>query len=194
MLSKFSIQTSRLIENKLYRASCIYSSHRYKTYLVGVDGSDYGYNALKFASKNAKRGDRIISMYIPTSVALFMERTQTFRLSDSQIDSMKNDLIEAQEKNCLEIESKCSEIVAANGPEHIVSYCKIGKETFVPRDDLMKACYDTKADILCVGSKGLSHSLKEKVTDTMRKVGGLASFAVTHAPCDVVVIKKDHEY
>eukprot|EP01083_Nonionella_stella_P218201 782662_1 len=172
MLSRISIQASRPIYNKLYRTSFIYSSHRYKTYLVGVDGSEYGFNALRFASKNAKKGDRIISMYFPTSVALFMERSQTFRLSDQQIDTMKNDLIEAQNKNCEEIEAKCSEIVKEHAPEHIVAYCKIGKESFVPIDDLMKACYDIKADILCIGSKGLSHSLKEKVTDTMMKVGG----------------------
>ena len=123
-----------------------------------------------------------------------MERSATFRLSDNQIDAMKNDLLEAQKKNNEEIEEKCTEIIKKDGPEHINAYCKIGEETFVPRDDLIKACYEKKADVLCVGSKGLSHSLAEKVTDTMRKVGGLADFAVHHAPCDVLVIKSDHEY
>ena len=59
---------------------------------------------------------------------------------------------------------------------------------------MIKQCYETKADVLCIGSKGLSHSLREKVTDTMMKVGGLADFAVHQAPCDVLVVKLDHEY
>lgn len=123
-----------------------------------------------------------------------MERSATFRLSDNQIDAMKSDLAEAQTKNNAEIEKKCEQIIKDYGPEHINAYCKIGKESFVPRDDLIRACYEKKADVLVVGSKGLSHSVAEKVTDTIRKTGGLADFAVHHAPCDVMVIKSEHEY
>eukprot|EP00486_Rosalina_sp_Unknown_P001232 CAMPEP_0201565310 /NCGR_PEP_ID=MMETSP0190_2-20130828/4339_1 /ASSEMBLY_ACC=CAM_ASM_000263 /TAXON_ID=37353 /ORGANISM="Rosalina sp." /LENGTH=107 /DNA_ID=CAMNT_0047982653 /DNA_START=422 /DNA_END=745 /DNA_ORIENTATION=+ len=107
---------------------------------------------------------------------------------------MKSDLQVAQQKNNEEIEEKCEEIIKKWAPEHINAYAKIGKESFVPRDDLIKACYEKKADVLCVGSKGLSHSIAEKVSDTIRKTGGLADFAVHHAPCDVLVIKSEHEY
>jgi len=178
----------------LYRASAIYTSQRYKTYLVGVDGSEYGYNALRTTCKGANKCDKIVAMYFPTSIALYMERCATFRLSDNQIDAMKSDLMEAQTKNNEEIEAKCEQIIKEYAPPHMNAYCKIGKESFVPRDDLIKACYEKKADILCVGSKGLSHSVAEKVTDTLRKTGGLADFAVHHAPCDVMVIKSEHEY
>ena len=123
-----------------------------------------------------------------------MERCSIFRLSDGQIDTMKSDLLEAQQKNNQEIEAKCNKIIDEYATPHINAYCKIGKESFVPRDDLIKACYEKKADILCVGSKGLSHSVAEKVSDTLRKTGGLADFAVHHAPCDVLVIKCKHEY
>ena len=123
-----------------------------------------------------------------------MDIGSAFRLLDSQIDAMKTELQEAQAKNNEAIEARCEEMIKEYAPPHINGYCKIGKESMSPRDDLIKACYEKKADVLCVGSKGLSHSFIEGVTDTLCKTAGLAHFAVRHAPCDVRVIKSEHEY
>mmetsp|Transcript_48197 Transcript_48197/g.77199 ORF Transcript_48197/g.77199 Transcript_48197/m.77199 type:complete len:203 (-) Transcript_48197:348-956(-) len=197
-VNRMLIATSRAVRSSStsrYRAT-VYTSLRYKTYLVGVDGSDYGYAALRSVSRIANKGDKIVSMYIPTSIAVIMEKSTsaTLYLSDNQLDVMRSDLLEAQQKNNQAIENKCKEIVKDLAPPHINTYCKICDEAFSPRDELIKACYETHADVLAVGSKGLSHSVTEKITDVMKKVGGLADFAVHHAPCDVLVVKKEHEY
>eukprot|EP01084_Bolivina_argentea_P116489 206964_1 len=194
MIRRITRLTQPLSRNGFLYPSSVYTSTRYKTYLVGVDGSDYGYTALKAAAAHAHKGDRIISVYFPTSIDLIMERNQTFRLSDDQIDTMRVDLLEAQQKNCEEIEAKCDEIIKERALTNITAYCKIMEATYTPRARLIKACYDKKADVLVVGSKGLSHSLKEKVTDTVKKVGGLAHFAVSQCPCDVMIVKSEHEY
>lgn len=83
MLSSVSRQSSRImiqasrdltrnpqIYQGLYRSGTIYASTRYKTYLVGVDGSEYGYNALRAVCKGANKTDKIVAMYFPTSVAV----------------------------------------------------------------------------------------------------------------------------
>ena len=46
------------------------TSIRRKTYLVGVDGSHHGYEALKSVAKTAEQTDKIISMYFPTNIAV----------------------------------------------------------------------------------------------------------------------------
>eukprot|EP00485_Elphidium_margaritaceum_P008665 CAMPEP_0202708076 /NCGR_PEP_ID=MMETSP1385-20130828/20334_1 /ASSEMBLY_ACC=CAM_ASM_000861 /TAXON_ID=933848 /ORGANISM="Elphidium margaritaceum" /LENGTH=198 /DNA_ID=CAMNT_0049366963 /DNA_START=81 /DNA_END=677 /DNA_ORIENTATION=+ len=172
-------------------------SRRDKTYLVGVDGSEYGYNALRAVSKMADSKDKIISMYFPVSIALVMERYATFHLSDDQIGNMERDLFEARTKMNEDIEAKCKQIVMENAPAHINAYCKIYEESFKPREELIKSCYETKADVLVVGEKGLAHGVREKLSQTvdkMRRHGGLVDFAVHHAPCDILIIKKEHEY
>ena len=50
--------------------SIIYSQIRTKTYLVGVDGSDYGYSALKTASTISTTQDKLISIYFPPNIAV----------------------------------------------------------------------------------------------------------------------------
>ena len=107
---------------------------------------------------------------------------------------MRDDIISAQTAQNKEIESKCNQIIKDNAPENITAYCKIMEPTLSPKEHLIDACYDKKADVLVVGSRGLSHSLTEKVTQSVQRIGAVADYAVHHAPCDVLVIKKPHEY
>eukprot|EP00485_Elphidium_margaritaceum_P003360 CAMPEP_0202694346 /NCGR_PEP_ID=MMETSP1385-20130828/8225_1 /ASSEMBLY_ACC=CAM_ASM_000861 /TAXON_ID=933848 /ORGANISM="Elphidium margaritaceum" /LENGTH=141 /DNA_ID=CAMNT_0049350167 /DNA_START=267 /DNA_END=692 /DNA_ORIENTATION=+ len=141
-------------------------------------------------------------MYFPLSIAIMMERSAAFRLSDRQVDVMKTDLLQAQQKNNQRIEAKCDEIMKeCVASPNIITYCKIGEESFIPRDELLKACYETHADLLVVGAKGLPHgfeeTITEKITDGMKKITGLSDlsdFVVHNAPCDVMIVKKEHEY
>ena len=48
----------------------LYSQLRFKCYLVGVDGSSYGYSALKTASTIATPEDKLISVYFPPNIAV----------------------------------------------------------------------------------------------------------------------------
>eukprot|EP01084_Bolivina_argentea_P087733 158457_1 len=171
-----------------------YSSKRHKTYLVGVDGSDFGFTALRSIAKSSERTDKIISMYFPTNIALFMEQSEAMQLSTGQVDTMRDDLVAAQNNHNKEIEEKCDKIVEQYAPKNIVAYCKIGEPTFSPKDELIKSCYNKKADCLVVGAKGISHSLREKVSDSVQRIGNVADFAVHNAPCDVLIIKSEHEY
>ena len=83
MLNNLTRQTSRIVirasrqattnqplYRSFYRASTIYTSRRYKTILVGVDGSDYGYHALETVCRDCKKTDKIVAMYFPTSIAV----------------------------------------------------------------------------------------------------------------------------
>lgn len=48
--------------------SAMYMSRRLKTYLVGVDGSGYGFAALKTVCNGANNGDEVICMYFPPNL------------------------------------------------------------------------------------------------------------------------------
>ena len=46
--------------------------------------------------------------------------------------------------------------------------------------------------MLVVGSKGISHGIKETVSDKLHGVGHIADYCVHHAPCDVIIMKAAH--
>ena len=48
--------------------SAMHMSRRLKTYLVGVDGSGYGFSALKTVCNGANNGDEVICMYFPPNL------------------------------------------------------------------------------------------------------------------------------
>ena len=60
--------SKRLPIQQLLRPSTVYMSRRLKTYLVGVDGSGYGFAALKSVASSANNGDEVICMYFPPNL------------------------------------------------------------------------------------------------------------------------------
>ena len=56
--------------NKTASNPMMYSQIRLTTYLVGVDGSQYGYGALQTASKVCTANDKLISIYFPLNIAV----------------------------------------------------------------------------------------------------------------------------
>ena len=123
-----------------------------------------------------------------------MEQSVALKTSSGEIEDMTQDLLTLQNENCQLIEEKCNEITKKHAPANCIAYCTIHEPTFSPKEELIKACYDKKADMLVVGAKGISHSIREKVSDVAHRIGNVADFAVRHAPCDVLVIKAPHEY
>ena len=110
----------------------------------------------------------------------------------SDCDDDKN-LNESQKKLENRVSSKCAEIVKLYGQQHVNYTAKIGDVSFSPKHDLVQACYDTNADVLIIGSKGIAHSFKEKVSEKLSGTGSVADYCVHNAPCDVLIIKEEHD-
>ena len=117
-------------------------------------------------------------------------------VQETTVKALSKELYDAQHEHTKQIEDQCKEIVRQHTPKDIDLHFEmhIGEHSYSPKDDLVEECYKTKADVLVVGSKGLSHSLKEKVSDKFHRAGHVADYALHHAPCDVMVIKMPHEY
>mmetsp|Transcript_65965 Transcript_65965/g.59243 ORF Transcript_65965/g.59243 Transcript_65965/m.59243 type:complete len:193 (-) Transcript_65965:63-641(-) len=169
--------------------SAMHLSRRLKTYLVGVDGSGYGFSALKTVCSGANNGDEVICMYFPPNLELMMVQPESAQ-------TISKEIYDAQHEHTMQIESKCKEIIQKHTSDDsdITFEMHIGEHSFSPQDDLVEECYKTKADVLVVGSKGISHSMKEKITDTINRTGAVTDWVVRHAPCDVLVVKVEHEY
>ena len=62
--------TSRTLINasRQQLPSSMYISRRLKTYLVGVDGSGYGFSALRTVCSGVNNGDEVICMYFPPNL------------------------------------------------------------------------------------------------------------------------------
>merc|ERR1712130_660690 len=162
---------------------------RLKTYLVGVDGSGYGFSALRSTAQSVNNGDEVIAMYFPPNLELMMVQPTT-------IQTISKELYDAQHEHTMEIEAKCKEIMQRFCPKDkdVRFEMHVGEHSFSPKDDLVEECYKTKADVLVLGAKGLAHSLKEKVSDKISRAGAVTDWCVHHAPCDVNIVKVVHEY
>jgi len=183
----------------LLRPSTVYMSRRLKTYLVGVDGSGFGFSALRSTVKSASNGDEIICMYFPPNLEVQLALKTNYNLMMVQpttVQTLSKELYDAQHEHTVHIETKCKEIMQKYTPKDrdIRFEMHVGEHSFSPKDDLVEECYKTKADVLVIGAKGLSHSLKETISDKWSRAGHVADFCVHHAPCDVMVVKIPHEY
>eukprot|EP01084_Bolivina_argentea_P133184 235029_1 len=159
---------------------------RFKTYLVGVDGSGYGFSALKSTVESAHNGDEIFCMYFPPNIELMMVQPPT-------ISVISKEIYNEMHEHTLKIEGKCKEIMQKYVPKdkEVRFEMRIGEHSFSPKQDLIKECYQTKADVLVLGSKGISQSLRQKVSETLSRAGNVTDFCVHNAPCDVIVVKVD---
>ena len=104
-----------------------------------------------------------------------------------------NEIKANNEKRNKEIKEKCAEIIDLYAPSDIHSEIITGVSSVNVMGDLLKACYNTQCDVLCLGSKGISHGVKEAVSDRVHRVGHIADYLMHHAPCDVLVVKEEHD-
>mmetsp|Transcript_37439 Transcript_37439/g.59962 ORF Transcript_37439/g.59962 Transcript_37439/m.59962 type:complete len:191 (-) Transcript_37439:24-596(-) len=154
---------------------------RLKTYLIGVDGSNYGYAALRKGAMLTTEQDKLVSIYFPPNIALY---TQGATVDDTD---------KKQQAANQKILDECKKVVQLYGHEHVHYTAKLGETTFSPKDDLVQACYDEHADMLILGSKGIAHTLREKLSEKLNRIGGVADYCMHHSPCDVLVVKQEHD-
>eukprot|EP01084_Bolivina_argentea_P181517 313487_1 len=154
---------------------------RLKIYLVGVDGSNYSYNALKTATLLTTPEDKLISIYFPPNMALY---TMDVGMITAKKEHTKatNDVLK-----------HCKQVVDYYGVKNINYDPQIGDITFSAKNDIIQACYDTHADVLFLGAKGFSHNIVEKISQKISRAGSTADYCLHQAPCDVFIVKQEHE-
>ena len=91
------------------------------------------------------------------------------------------------------IKKQCQQIIDEHAPKGVKCEIKIGRTIRSPEDDLIDACYKLKADVLCIGSKGIAHGFKEKISEKLYGVGHIVGHCMKNAPCDVMVFKEEHD-
>jgi nucleotide-binding universal stress UspA family protein len=143
----------------------------YTNIVVGTDGSETAELAVKHAGELAKdHGARlvVVTAYEPRDDKLVKE-------SGGVPDDLRwvlTDRVQAEEKAV-----HGRQIAAELGVEGVVAEANPGS----PPDVLLEAARDFGADVIVVGSKGL--------TGTARFVlGSVASSVSHHAPCDVLIV------
>ena len=106
-------------------------------------------------------------------------------------------MVNIQSKITDEISNKCEEYKQEYAKDKKIEFNVIivtDENRAEPKNEIIKCCYDVKADLLVVGSKGISHGIKEKVRELMHRLGSVSDYCSHHAPCDVMIVKAVHEY
>ena len=143
----------------------------YSSIVVGTDGSETAELAVQHAGQLAKdHGARlvVVTAYEPRDDALLKE-------SEGVPDDIRwalTDRVQAEEKA---VEGR--KIAAALGLKGVVAQAIPGS----PPDVLLEAAKDFNADVIVVGSKGLTGL-------PLARLGSVASLVSHHAPCDVFIV------
>jgi nucleotide-binding universal stress UspA family protein len=143
----------------------------YTAVVVGTDGSETAQKAVQHAGELAKEhGARlvVVTAYEPQDDALV-------RQSEGVPEDIRwalTDRVQAEEKAM-----QGREIARGVGLEGIVAQAIPGS----PADVLLEAAHDFNADVIVVGSKGLSGL-------PIARLGSVASLVSHHAPCDVFIV------
>ncbi len=143
----------------------------YKSVVVGTDGSATAELAVRHAAQLAtEEGARlvIVTAYEPTNDALLAQEAE----APDDIRWALTDRNQAEEKA-----RHGREIAAELGATRAVTQAIAGS----PPDVLLEAAADFGADLIVVGSKGLTGAARFVL-------GSVASSVSHHAPCDVLVV------
>lgn len=71
----------------------------------------------------------------------------------------------------------------------------VGEDSIAIKQDLVDACEEFEVDMLVLGAKGPSSSMKEKLERTVVDIlGSVPDYCVNHAQCSVSVIKPPNNY
>jgi len=143
----------------------------YSNVIVGTDGSATAETAVRHASELAKDHRArlvIVTAYEPHDDSL---AKHTEGVPDD-IRWTLTDRVQAEEKA---IQGR--EIANAAGVKGVVAQALAGS----PPDVLLEAAHDFGADVIVVGSKGLTGL-------PLIRLGSVASAVSHHAPCDVLIV------
>jgi nucleotide-binding universal stress UspA family protein len=143
----------------------------YSSIVVGTDGSETAELAVQHAGELAKEHSArlvVVTAYEPHDDALAKE-------SEGVPDDIRwalTDRVQAEEKAV-----KGRKIAAELGLKGVVAQAIPGS----PPDVLLEAAKDFNADVIVVGSKGLTGL-------PIARLGSVASLVSHHAPCDVFIV------
>lgn len=144
----------------------------YRSIVVGTDGSETAERAIREAAQMAV--DHHARLVIVT--AYESSDDQLARESDGVPDDIRwalTDRVQAEEKA-----EHGRSIAREAGAEGVVAQAIAGS----PPDVLLEAAQDFDADIIVVGSQGLTGAARYVL-------GSVASSVAHHAPCDVCIIQ-----
>jgi nucleotide-binding universal stress UspA family protein len=140
--------------------------------LVPVDGSEYSMEAVKVALKYAKATKTDIYLMTVTPFISGLDLEISAGAMDKLNESMKS--------RGEEVLSKAQGILTAEG----VTVKTILSSSISAADEIVSFAEKEKVDLLIIGSRGLGGAA------TRFFMGSVALKVVTHAPCNVYVIKK----
>ncbi|MFZ3136304.1 MAG: universal stress protein [Thermodesulfovibrionales bacterium] len=139
--------------------------------LVPVDGSQNSMEAVKVALQYAKtaKADVYLMTVTPFISGLDLE------ISAGAMDSLN----ESMKSRGEEVLSKAQGILTAEG----ISVKTILSSSISAADDIVGFAEKEKADLIVIGSRGLGGKATRFI------MGSVASRVVSHAPCNVYVVK-----
>jgi nucleotide-binding universal stress UspA family protein len=139
--------------------------------LVPVDGSQNSMEAVKVALKYAKATKTDIHLMTVTPFIPGLDLEISAGAMDSMTESMK--------RRGEEVLGKAQDILKAEG----VSAKTVLASSISAADDIISFAEKEKVDLIIIGSRGLGSAATRFI------MGSVASKVVTHAPCNVYVVK-----
>eukprot|EP01084_Bolivina_argentea_P082278 148976_1 len=181
-------------------SKCILSptilSKRFKSVVVAIDGSNCGWAALKTTLNECLDNDKIHCIHIPENLEMY-GRDQRDMFIPQNMDDVRSKMIHVQSTITDQIEKKCHKMKTEYTESKTISFDVIINKNELrtaAKHEIIKYCYDVQADLLVVGSKGISHTMKEKISEFLDRLGSVSDYCSHHAPCDVMIVKDTHEY
>ena len=140
--------------------------------LVPVDGSKYSMEAVKVAVQYSKaaKADILLMTVTPFISGLDLE------ISAGAMDSLK----EGMKSRGEDVLKKAQDILTAEG----ITAKTILSSSISAADDIVGFAEKEKTDLIIIGSRGLGGAATRFI------MGSVASAVVSHAPCNVYVVKK----
>ena len=139
--------------------------------LVPVDGSQNSMEAVKVALKYAKATKTDIHLMTVTPFIPGLDLEISAGAMDSMTESMK--------RRGEEVLGKAQDILKAEG----VSAKTVLASSISAADDIISFAEKEKVNLIIIGSRGLGSAATRFI------MGSVASKVVTHAPCNVYVVK-----
>lgn len=147
----------------------------YANVVVGTDGSETAQRAVRHAADLAARcGARlvVVTAFTPDP------RRESQRISDAPED-IKWALTDRSEAD--RVAAGGREVARERGVDHVVLRAEAG----VPAETILAAAQEFDADVIVVGSVGLTNSARFFL-------GSVANDVAHHAPCDVLIVDTEH--
>ena len=133
------------------------------TFVVGIDGTSYGYLALEHTFRIANINDNIIGLHIPLDLYQFAYEQLVFSVGVSITQEQRDKFHEKRSQFINQIETKTNEIINKYNKNNIKFKFVVHDDSVAVKYDLVDAVDELKCDYLVLGSKGHSHSIKEAV-------------------------------